>query len=308
MGLALTLLLPGIAPPTPASAEPLPPAAHAPVRAAATFPVRAAFYYPWFPQTWHADDHFHPTLGSYSSDARRVVAHHVRWMTYAGLDAAIASWWGRGEQHEDTRFPLLLRVAARHGFAFAPYYEPSGQTPRPSVARLTRDLDYLARYARRFPESFLSIDGTPVIFVYNSVGASCRDARQWARATHGFRDWYVSLKVFPGFEACARQPSAWHQYGPASAYSRNGRWYAAVSPGFYSHSEPTPRLARSPSRWCRDLTRMVRSHADWQLLTTFNEWGEGTAVEPAREWATPSSKGRYLDLARRVLVRGAACP
>ena len=33
----------------------------------------------------------------------------------------------------------------------------------------------------------------------------------------------------------------------------------------------------------------------WHLVLTFNEWGEGTSVESAREWATPSGYGAYLD-------------
>jgi hypothetical protein len=29
---------------------------------------------------------------------------------------------------------------------------------------------------------------------------------------------------------------------------------------------------------------MIASQEPWQLITTFNEWGEGTSVEPASEW------------------------
>ena len=40
---------------------------------------------------------------------------------------------------------------------------------------------------------------------------------------------------------------------------------------------------------------MVASGAQWQLVTSFNEWGEGTAVESATEWSSPSGQGAYLD-------------
>jgi hypothetical protein len=40
---------------------------------------------------------------------------------------------------------------------------------------------------------------------------------------------------------------------------------------------------------------MAASGAKWQLVTTFNEWGEGTSVEPAKEWASASGYGQYLD-------------
>ena len=32
---------------------------------------------------------------------------------------------------------------------------------------------------------------------------------------------------------------------------------------------------------------MVASGEPWQLITTWNEWGEGTAIEAAREWVGP---------------------
>jgi hypothetical protein len=40
---------------------------------------------------------------------------------------------------------------------------------------------------------------------------------------------------------------------------------------------------------------MAASGDNWQLITSFNEWGEGTAVESATQWATPSGEGAYLD-------------
>jgi hypothetical protein len=40
---------------------------------------------------------------------------------------------------------------------------------------------------------------------------------------------------------------------------------------------------------------MVASGEPWQLVTTFNEWGENSATESAAEWASPSGYGQYLD-------------
>jgi hypothetical protein len=41
---------------------------------------------------------------------------------------------------------------------------------------------------------------------------------------------------------------------------------------------------------------MTASGDAFQLITTFNEWGEGTAVEAAPDWQSPSGFGTYLDL------------
>jgi hypothetical protein len=40
---------------------------------------------------------------------------------------------------------------------------------------------------------------------------------------------------------------------------------------------------------------MVASKAPFQLVATFDEWGEGTSVESASEWASGSGYGAYLD-------------
>ena len=49
------------------------------------------------------------------------------------------------------------------------------------------------------------------------------------------------------------------------------------------------------------MADMVASGAEWQLVETFNEWPEGTAVESAREWGSPSGFGTYLDAMHDVL-------
>ncbi len=41
---------------------------------------------------------------------------------------------------------------------------------------------------------------------------------------------------------------------------------------------------------------MKASGARWQLVTTLNEWGEGTAVEAAVQWRSWTGQGRYADL------------
>jgi hypothetical protein len=46
---------------------------------------------------------------------------------------------------------------------------------------------------------------------------------------------------------------------------------------------------------------MLASNARWQLVLSFNEWPEGTSVESAREWATPSGHGAYLDVLHELL-------
>ncbi|HEV3124814.1 MAG TPA: hypothetical protein VG266_09585 [Candidatus Dormibacteraeota bacterium] len=266
-------------------------------------PIRAAFYYPWFPQTWgsppnNAYTHYHPTLGYYSSADQATVQKHVAAMQYGHLQAGIASWWGQGSD-TDANIPLLLSVARGAGFKWALYYEAEGNqvpgvagSPNPTVPQITSDLSYIkTRYAG--DPGYLHVNGKPVVFVYGDPSDSCATADRWKQAnTLGF---YVQLKVFSGYQGCASQPDGWHQYGPDSASDSQSGYSFTISPGFWKAGEQTPRLARDPATFSRNAQTMVASGAPWQLVTTFNEWGEGTAVESASEWASASGYGTYLD-------------
>ena len=259
------------------------------------FPIRAAFYYPWFPQSWNQSGmnpftHYHPSLGFYSQDDPAVIPQQIAAMQYGKIQLGIASWWGQGH-YTDTRFSALLKAGEKAGFYWAAYVESEGQG-NPTVAAIRSDLQYIHDKYASSP-AYLKIGGRFVIFVYADPTDHCDMADRWTQAnTLGA---YLVLKIFSGYQACASQPDAWHQYAPAGAEKSVGVASFTISPGFYKASEPQPRLARGLQQWDTDIQAMIASKADFQLITTFNEWGEGTAVESASEWASPSGYGQYLD-------------
>jgi hypothetical protein len=262
-----------------------------------SFPIRAAFYYPWFPEAWNQQGldpftHYNPSLGFYDSSATDVIEQHIRSMEYGNIEAGIASWWGQGTR-TDSRFPALLSTTDSMGSSlrWSIYYEPEGQGD-PTVSQITSDLTYIRdRYAS--DPAYLRINGRFVVFVYADGLDGCSMVDRWTQANTV--DAYIVLKVFPGYRSCSNQPDGWHQYGPAVAESSQLGFSFTISPGFYKANESTPRLARDLTRWNQNIQDMIASAAPFQLITTFNEWGEGTAVESAEEWATSSGYGAYLD-------------
>jgi hypothetical protein len=140
--------------------------------------------------------------------------------------------------------------------------------------------------------AYLRVDGKFVVFVYSDANDRCDMADRWKQAnTMGA---YVVLRIFPGYAGCASQPDAWHQYAPANAEEHVGDMSYSISPGFWLAGAGV-RLERNIERWKQNIRDMVASRAKWQLITTFSEWGEGTAVEPATQWASSSGYGLYLD-------------
>jgi hypothetical protein len=272
---------PGLPPGAPGDAQP-------------RLPIRAFFYYPWFPETWgssHDHTRYHPTLGFYDSSSPQLIRSHLRALEYGHAEVGISSWWKQGDR-PDARLPLLLRETAAAGspVRWSVYYEPEAQGD-PSVAEIRSDLTYLRdRYGA--DPSFFRLNGKFVVFVYADGSDGCSMADRWRQAnTVGA---HVVLKLFPGFRDCPSQPEGWHQYS-ASPETSHGRDSFTVSPGFWKWDEASPRGARDLARFRQNVAHMAASGANYQLVISFNEWGEGTAVESAQEWASPSGYGDYLD-------------
>lgn len=266
-------------------------------------PARGAFYYPWYPETWgninSPDTHYHPTLGFY--DSTTAAASHVQSLLYGNFQFAVSSWWGQGSA-TDGRTQNLLNAAHSTSLKIAPYYEAEGNSiagvpgsPNPSATQITADLNYLATTYSNDPNT-MYVAGKPVIFAFGDPSDGCSMVDRWvagnAAATTHF---YVVLKVFSGYAACANQPDNWHQYGPASAEDVQGSHSITVSPGYWKYTDASPLLARDLTRWHTNVTDMNCATTDLKLVSTFNEWGEGTAVESATEWSSASGQGSYLD-------------
>jgi len=266
--------------------------------AAAPRPITAAFYYAWYPETWKPKPHAMPLLHHYRSADTAVIRTQLRQLRRAHIDAAIVSWWGVHDR-SDQRFRHLVHVARRlrSPERFAIYYEPEGQG-NPSVARLRADIAHVLVLARS--RSYLRVRGRPVIFAFSQASDGCDMATRWKRAAAGRV--HVVLKVFPGYRHCANQPSSWHQYAPVNAQILVPGQSFTISPGFFLAREAKARLGRDVARFRRSVRAMNAARVRWRLVTTFNEWGEGTAVEPSTSWGRA-----YIDaLARRG--RAAASP
>ena len=281
--LARALHLAPLAPPSGGEAQPSP-------------PIRAAFMYPWFSEAWDQGGldpftQFTPSLGRYDSSAPGIIDQQVGLAKGAGLDAFINSWWGPGHHTDSATMDVLNRIprSPNPDFRIAIYYEEEGHAD-PSAAAIKGDLEYLERFFSH--PAYLRVDGKPVVFVWATGGDGTGMAARWSDAKRLYGgDVHIVLKVFSGYRDVADQPDSWHQYGPSTSYSEHLPHSAVVSPGFWHAKEASPRLGRDPARFRNDVEAMKASGAFWQLVTTWNEWGEGTSVEPATEFGST-----YLDI------------
>lgn len=246
---------------------------------------------------------FDPSTELYSSDDYTTFKWQVTKMAEAKVEVALSSWWAQGHKTDTTFNKIITDFMPRPdnpypNLRWGLYYECEGNTgatcnntSNPSVSQIVNDLNYLKTNYSNSPY-MLKINGKLVMFVYGDTSdggttdASCSDSSmtaRWKQANNQVGNaFYIVLKVFPGYATDPCQPDEWHQYAPASRQDSQGSHSFSISPGFWRSGDPV-RLGRDLASFQSAANAMVASSAKWRLITTWNEWGEGTAVEPGTE-------------------------
>jgi len=264
-----------------------------------------------------------PKLGAYDNHDPKVVRQHCRWAKEAGLTGFIVTWWAKGDFH-DRGMNLILDTARKHGLKITIYYEtvPPRQAPHPNGA--VEDLLYILERYGQHP-AWLKVQDQPVVFVYGRALGQIK--------LDGWKDVIRRVKekrpaVFIGdqlSEAAAAVFDGIHTYNPtgrvagksapdirAWAKENYPRWIklaggkiscVTVIPGYDDHKlgrkEPRPITARHDGETYRALwEEAITAGPDWVLITSFNEWHEGSEIEPSRE-----DGDRYLKLTKQYAPR-----
>ena len=281
--------------------------------AAAAGARTSIFYYPWFGTPardggylhWQQNgrqpphdiaSNFLPARGFYSSGDPAIVRAQLNEIATAGVDVVVTSWWGRGSI-EDVRLPLVVAAARRAGLQVAAHVEPyPGRTP----ASLVDDARYLSRL------------GIREVYVYRTVDFRAEAWRAATDAVEGIRVYahtgLVGFAAAAGFDGVYTYDVLLYGGSFFARYCSQARkaglqCLPSVGPG-YAASRATGDTRTKPRRRGRTYDAMWRAAlvagADGVTITSYNEWSEGTQIEPAR--ALPGS--RYLSFDGAYGLRG----
>ncbi|MET7617813.1 ThuA domain-containing protein [Streptomyces sp. NPDC005408] len=270
------------------------------------------FYYPWYGtpagqgswRHWQQGGHtppedigadLYPALGPYDSgDAAGAVDQHMKWVARSGAGVIVYSWWGRGG-YEDGLARRALDAAQRQGIKVAWHIEPySGRTAQSVVDDITyldqtygshpafyRDAAHGNRPAYYIFESLRIADWSPLdqVTPTATVLAQTTDTTKIAH--------FSGLYTYDGI-AGATAPG-WKQAGDY-AKAHNLIWAPSVAPGYVDDravpGNTTPTLGRSDGvtydkEWNNALDPAIGGSPTWVSVTSFNEWHEGSSIEPA---------------------------
>jgi glycoprotein endo-alpha-1,2-mannosidase len=266
----------------------------------------AIFYYPWYSTPrrdglwthWYVEHdgsavlstRFFPRRGLYSSSNPLIVDAQMREIRAAGIDTVIVSWWGF-DSREAERLPLVLEAAKQNGLIVAIHVEPyAGRTPATTAADI-RQLaalgvsDFYVYDPDRDDPMAWAVALAPLDQV-RVFGQTTLVGRAKAAGFDGLYTYDVGTWTGSTFARICNQA---HAVGLLCAPSVGPGYDARLATG-----DSLIRLRHDGACYDRMWKRAIRAHADLVTITSYNEWQEGTQIEPARpQFGRPAYDGAW---------------
>ena len=271
-----------------------------------------AFYYPW----WEENDWTYERMSDvpdplYSSGDEATIERHIQQADQAGIDVFICTWYGPEEDRLDARCRRLMEMAREMGsdLQVAIIPDQSAWPALKSIDALVNALDVLEQDFMS-QSNYFHFQGRPAVFWFNpnSLGGVQTWQQVRNRADPNREHfWFGGTDIFDFlsvYDTLYYFDITWEtRPGAAMAsYNRrlNGRapFIATVMPGYDDmrirggHARSRENGAYYQHTW----EDAVAYNADAVVITSFNEFFEGSHIEPSEQYGN-----LYLRLTREYV-------
>lgn len=284
-----------------------------------------AFYYTWYDTgQWTADKVPDLPAIPYNSRDRATIERHVDQARTAGIDAFVVSWYGPQVENNqtETNFRTLLDVAQEKGLRATVDVDLGASPFLHSSGDVSAALRYVLTVHAQHP-AFLRYGGKPLIFFWRQQRFSVdtwRAIRAEVDPDHNSL-WiaegvdFTYLAVFDGLHlynvtwdppadvgyTLSRWGGRVREYN--ATHGTHKLWVATVMPGYDDTRAPgrehTYRHDRQNGAYYRETWQAaIASSPDLVIITSFNEWVEGTMIEPSVSYGN-----LYLDITAQEAAR-----
>ncbi len=279
---------------------------------------------------------YYPLIGPYNTWSRAVVRYHLETIKAVGVQGLVVDWYGP-DSYTDQQVPQILDEAQRVGLKVAICYEEKMnflwrgfKTREQAIQAATIDIRHILTHYANHP-AYLRCDGRPLILQFDGYGngpmgqgffspaeltqilhdqpmpvAYCRQGLtpEFHPAIPGAFQWWSSTSgELLNFAHSARkmvdeQKLSFFANEISPGFDDTGVW------GWGDGARVTPRAGISLLKNTFDLSFTDRP--DLIQIVTWNDFNEGTVMEPTREngfqyvdalatwWAERT--GRHADL------------
>jgi hypothetical protein len=306
-------------------------------------------YYPWYggpnegyqhwgqggrrPESGDIAANFFPKRWPYSSKDEKLLRWHCKLIRRMGVRQLALSYWGRGSYTEEA-IAVLMRLLPEYGLQAIFHIESFAG--RNQGFRFKEEIHYLANRYGNHP-AFYRDNGQPLFYVWAAHLPPTQHYADhfisdghWQRMLDELRGELGPLLFLAQSTDIGRAQlghfSGLYLYGPFFTPQqildtvKNARQIglitsASVSPGYDDRRalrDPSrPTIARDQGRYYLSMWQSALAAQPNRInITSFNEWHEGTQIEPARRTYrdqpgysnySPLGVNSYLDETRRQI-------
>ncbi|CAD5205648.1 unnamed protein product [Bursaphelenchus okinawaensis] len=276
---------------------------------------------------------FYPQLAAYSSRDSSVIDRHFKWISSAGIDVVAVSWYPKGKADDngypwEDLMPQLLNVSSQYKLKLAFHLEPYDKRTALSVRD---DIEYIVNtygnhsaFYKTKPKNGDKL--TPVVYIYDSYRVLNDD---WAKIAlpggentirgtkfdtlliglvlklsdvkgvkaAGFDGIYTYFAA-DGFTEAASMTN-WQKLSQICT-ENDLLFVPSIGPG-YDDSRVRPwngvntRTRDGGKYYVEHFEAAHTAKPDIVSITSFNEWHEGTQIEPAISFTDKTNNYTYLE-------------
>lgn len=251
--------------------------------------------------------HYHPLIGPYDSGDPHVLEYHALTMKLGGIDGVVVDWYGREEYLDYARLhrhtTALIAAIGKANLRFVICYEDQTIPKLVAAGRLAsservaharRELDWLAAHWFRDP-AYVRVNGQPLLLSFGYGGLT--DA-EWMQLLEGRSDSLVYLSEHhrrPGADGAFDWPLPKRGLESQRIFLQQAADWPVAMPVAFPRFHDIYQEAKIHESWGRiddndgrtftqTLEQALRSGLPLVQIATWNDWGEGTMIEPSVEF------------------------